>query len=230
MERDTEKAMPVKQLGSASSSSSIEDTEPDSAVLEPTYSIKTTKSRHSTASRRLDGTDPYENLEHAMTSDPDMIDAERAGADEEEDDDDEPIERTRTVLSTASAASRLPDYEVVFEENDPENPRNWPLWYRAWMLFSVAFTCWVVVLYSTTYASSTPGLMADFGSSTTVTTLGMTTYLLGLATGSIFLAPMSELYGRQPVYVACLLLWAVLIIPSGVAQSLTAILVSRFFW
>jgi MFS family permease len=71
--------------------------------------------------------------------------------------------------------------------------------------------------------------MAEFGTSTTVTTLGMTTYLFGFACGSVVLAPMSELLGRQKVYMGCLVIWAVLIVPSGVAQTFATILVARFF-
>lgn len=184
-------------------------------MLEP---IRTNRSQRSIATQhRLDGTDPFENLEHALTPDVDP-DAGR-------------ITHTRTAASAAtSVTSRPPDFEVIFEEGDPENPRNWPLWYRIWMISVVAFTGWMTVLFSTSYTSSMPGLMDEFGTSNTVTTLGMTTYLLGLAAGSIVWAPASELYGRQAVYMACLAVWAILVIPSAVAHSFVTILVSRFFW
>ena len=40
--------------------------------------------------------------------------------------------------------TRHPGFEVVFEEDDPENPINWPGWYRAWTVATVAFSAWVV--------------------------------------------------------------------------------------
>ena len=232
MEPDAEKGLPLDKentTASFSSNGTSNDSRANSPSRESFGRVKTNRSRRSsTATRRLDGTDPYENMERSMSA---------VAADDEDDDDDdddaddgEPTHRTRTNLSTASGASRHPDFEVVFEEGDPENPRNWPTWYRVWMLFAISFTCWVTVLYSTTYASSTPGLMEEFGSSTTVTTMGLTTYLLGLAAGSVFLAPLSELYGRQPVYMTCLVVWAVLIIPSALAKNLETIIVARFFW
>jgi MFS family permease len=73
------------------------------------------------------------------------------------------------------------------------------------------------------------GLAEEFGASTTVTTLGLTTYLLGLAAGSLIVAPLSELYGRQKVYIVCLTVWALLILPCALATSLTEIIVVRFF-
>lgn len=40
--------------------------------------------------------------------------------------------------------------------------------------------------------------------SQTIVILGMTTYLLGLACGPLVLAPLSELYGRRPIYLTSL--------------------------
>ncbi|KAG6048904.1 hypothetical protein E4U39_006801 [Claviceps sp. Clav50 group G5] len=140
----------------------------------------------------------------------------------------EPVAYIRTGPSIGSIASRQPEFEVDFSDNDPENPLNWALWYRCWVIFCVSFATWAATLYSTSYTSSMSGLMAEFGASKTLVTLGMTTYLLGLAAGSLVVAPLSELYGRQKVYMVCLLLWAVLIVPCGLAKSLTTIIVVRF--
>lgn len=140
----------------------------------------------------------------------------------------EPITYTKSGASMASAASRAPEFEVLLEADDPENPRNWPIWYRAWAIFVVSFGTWVVVLYSTSYTGSTLGLMEEFGASKMTTTMGVTSYLLGLATGSLVLAPMSELYGRQRVYLVCMSISTLLIIPCGMAKSLTTIIVVRF--
>ncbi|KAI9902004.1 hypothetical protein N3K66_003821 [Trichothecium roseum] len=212
---DEEAAVPKTSVDYSSTSSA------DTPVrLEPIRTTRTNLSQRSVGSRRLDGTDPYENLEHCLSHDPEM---------EIREAETHAIGQTKTAASAWSTASRPPDFEVIFEDGDPENPKNWPFWYRTWILVVVAFTCWVVVLYSTSYTSSTPGLVKEFGSSTTITTLGMTMYLLGLATGSLIVAPLSELYGRRPVYMICLCIWALLILPSALAKSLTAIIVSRYF-
>ncbi|KAH7015164.1 major facilitator superfamily domain-containing protein [Ilyonectria destructans] len=199
------------------SSSSYSST--DSPVLEPIKTADTQRSRRSFATRRSHESDIYEALEHALTPDVET-EAEREAR--------EPITYTRTGTSIASAASRPPDFEVIFEEGDPENPRNWPFWYRAWITVSVSYSTWVIVLYSTCYTASLPGLIDEFGSTTTTATLGLSTYLLGLATGSLVVAPMSELFGRRPVYMICLVLWCILVIPCALATSLTEILVVRF--
>ena len=53
--------------------------------------------------------------------------------------------------------------------------------------------------------------------------------MLGLALGSMALAPMSEMYGRKPVYVGSMFIFTVLIIPCGLATSLAEVIIVRFF-
>lgn len=125
--------------------------------------------------------------------------------------------------------SRQPEFEVVLDQNDPRNPRGWSTLYRAWVIATVSFSAWVVVLYSTSYMSSALGLQDELDVSSLAATTGLTTYLLGLALGSLLSAPLSELYGRRIVYILSLFIWILLIIPCGVAESFTAILVARFF-
>jgi MFS transporter len=157
------------------------------------------------------------------------------------DDDDEEIgpdgaHQTPAQLDAAlyktqtsgSTASRPPDFEVTFGPDDPENPKNWPMWYQVWVLVVISLSCWIVVLYSTSYTASIPGLMREFNASKTYTTLGMTTYLLGLATGCLVVAPLSELYGRQRVYLVCMFCSSIMIIPCGLANSLEQQFASRF--
>jgi hypothetical protein len=137
---------------------------------------------------------------------------------------------TGTVTSIGTTGSRLPDFEVDFGPNDPDNPRNWPLWYRGLTIGTVSYATWTVVLYSTSYTSSMPGMMKDFGiDNEPLTTLGITFYLIGLAIGSMLLAPASEIWGRRPVYAVALLVFSILVIPCALATSLPEVLVVRLF-
>ncbi|KAL2257459.1 hypothetical protein VTK26DRAFT_143 [Humicola hyalothermophila] len=182
---------------------------------------------------------PLSPLAHALADPITPIDIQVPGREDDDDDldvvdqddgrDPPPLDLARTRTSIASSASRPPDFEVILDEDDPENPKNWPLWYRSWTVFTVSFATWVVVLYSTSYTATVPGLMEEFNvPSRPVATLGLTTYLLGLAAGSVVVAPMSEMYGRRIVYLVCLGVFVVLIIPCALAESLTAMVVVRF--
>jgi MFS family permease len=137
---------------------------------------------------------------------------------------------TKTGTSIATNGSRIPSFEVDFEENDPDDPRNWPMWYKGLTMGAVSFSTWVVVLYSTSYTSSMPGMMKEFNEkSEPIATLGITMYLVGLAVGSLILAPLSEIYGRRPVYIGSLLFYTLLVLPCALATSLPEILIVRFF-
>ncbi|GJN72150.1 hypothetical protein PLICBS_006222 [Purpureocillium lilacinum] len=124
-------------------------------------------------------------------------------------------------------SERPEEFQVAFDSDDPEDPKNWPTWYRVWVMVTVSFCAWVVVLYSTSYTSAVPGLREEFHVSRVAGTMGMTAYLLGLAVGSLIAPPLSELYGRRVVYLGCLCCWAVFVIPGGLAQSLASIIAVR---
>lgn len=56
----------------------------------------------------------------------------------------------------------------------------------------------------------------------------MTFYLLGLAFGVLFMAPLSETYGRKPVFVISMIFFTLFTIPAAKATSITEIIVVRF--
>lgn len=86
-----------------------------------------------------------------------------------------------------------------------------------------------VAVYSTSYTTGLNEMMVDFQTSEPMVTLGVTTYLIGLAVGSVVLAPVSEIYGRKPVYMISMLLFVILVIPCGLATNLPEVLIVRFF-
>jgi hypothetical protein len=215
-EHEHEHEHELHQRPSSSSAESASESPRFEAIKPPT-----TKSRRSSAeTQRIDNEELYQTLGHVTTTDLET-EAERRAR--------EPLAYTRTGASLTSVASRPAEFEVTFDENDPENPKCWSLSYRCWCVFVASFGTWATTLYSSSYTASTPGLVEEFGTSTTLVTMGLTTYLLGLAAGTLVFAPMSELYGRRMVYIVGLTCWAILIIPAGVAKSLTTIIVVRFF-
>ncbi|KAF2399401.1 MFS multidrug transporter [Trichodelitschia bisporula] len=126
--------------------------------------------------------------------------------------------------------TRDPGFEVDFGDDDPGDPKNYPLWYRGCCIFFVSFGALTAVLYSTSYTSGIPGLKVEFNiKSQTVAVLGITTYLIGMAVGSVILAPLSEMYGRRPIYLGAMFSFCILILPCGLAKSLSTILIVRFF-
>lgn len=133
-----------------------------------------------------------------------------------------------TTLGTTYTSD--PSFEVDFEDGTAENPRDWSSWYKAFVVFAISFSTLGVVVYSTSYTAALGPMKQDFGvTDETIPTLGVTTYLLGLAAGSLILAPISETYGRKPVYVVALFCFFVLVIPCARSESMSQIIIVRFF-
>lgn len=133
----------------------------------------------------------------------------------------------RTVSTTGTATDAA--FEVDFADGERVNPQNWPLWYKGVILAVMSYGTTCVVLYSTSYTSAIPGMMSAFRISDNVGILGVTTYLLGMATGAVILAPLSEMYGRRPIYIVALALFVISVIPCAVAKNIETILIFRFF-
>ena len=53
-------------------------------------------------------------------------------------------------------------------------------------------------------------------------------YLLGFAIGPMLLAPLSEYFGRNPVYIITIVLFAIIQIPTALATNIGGLLVLRF--
>ncbi|KAG9247578.1 cycloheximide resistance protein [Calycina marina] len=89
--------------------------------------------------------------------------------------------------------------------DDPENPLDWPTWLRWTLISLVSAMTFMAGLSSSMFAPSVPSLLVEFNSTnTTIGSLVVTIFVLGLATGPLFFAPLSELYGRTYVqHVGC---------------------------
>ncbi|QIX00005.1 hypothetical protein AMS68_005522 [Peltaster fructicola] len=133
----------------------------------------------------------------------------------------------RSVATTATSTD--PAFEVDFTESDPGDPQQWTLLRKCTIVAVMSYATTVVVLYSTSYTSAIPGMAAEFGIDELSGVLGMTTYLIGIACGSLVLAPLSEMYGRRPIYIGALALFILFVLPCALAQNMATILVMRFF-
>lgn len=69
----------------------------------------------------------------------------------------------------------------------------------------------------------------EFGVSTTVALLPLSFYNLGMAFGPVISSPLSETLGRKAVYLLTTPIFALFTLGSGLAQSLPALTICRFF-
>lgn len=69
----------------------------------------------------------------------------------------------------------------------------------------------------------------EFGVSSLVATLGLSSFVLGIGLGPAVISPLSESYGRRPIYLTTWLLFIISTIPSAVAKNIETIVITRFF-
>jgi len=122
------------------------------------------------------------------------------------------------------------EFEVGWDgDNDPMNPKSKSL-AQKWLIVlilaasSLCVTC-ASALYTFTYTQIEP----EFHVSREVATVGLSTFVCGLALGPMFLAPLSEFYGRRPIYIGAFGMYLIWLIPCAVANNIATMLVARFF-
>lgn len=85
-------------------------------------------------------------------------------------------------------------------------------------------TCWCAGSIS----SGALAIQKEFSVSAEIITLALSLYVLGFVVGPVLLAPLSEYFGRQPVYVASWFVLFMFQLPVALASNIGTILVCRF--
>jgi MFS family permease len=87
----------------------------------------------------------------------------------------------------------------------------------------------VVTLASSVYTGGIEGIKAHFDVSGVVATLGLSLFVLGFALGPLIWGPLSELYGRKPVYVISFMGFTAFSVGATCSPNIQSLLVLRFF-
>ncbi|MBE3050084.1 MFS transporter [Candidatus Bathyarchaeota archaeon] len=127
--------------------------------------------------------------------------------------------------------TRLDEGIVGWEDqDDPAMPLNFPR-RKKWLIVGLLSA----ITFVTPFASSilAPGIGAlgrEFGNEdATVGSMTVSIYLLGYCVGPLFLAPLSEMYGRRPVIAAANVFFCLWQMACAVAPNIESFIVFRFF-
>ncbi|KAL7666963.1 Major facilitator superfamily (MFS) profile domain-containing protein [[Candida] zeylanoides] len=124
----------------------------------------------------------------------------------------------------------VPISELKFDSvDDKDDPFNWPAWKKWYITMTVATICLTVSLGSSLYVSGVSEIEEAFGVSQELAISGLTFYLIGLALGPLFTAPLSELVGRKWIYIISLPVSMLFTMGIGLSQNIYSILIQRFF-
>ncbi|KAL0942955.1 MFS multidrug transporter [Colletotrichum truncatum] len=123
----------------------------------------------------------------------------------------------------------LKAFRVDFYPGDPSDPKCWSIRYRVLVIGMFAFTTLATGIYSTAYSSGINDMVKELGiTNSSLPLLGISLYLVGLALGALIMAPLSETFGRRPMYIGGLTVFLALIPIAALATNFTMVIVARF--
>lgn len=129
------------------------------------------------------------------------------------------------------SAEESDDSNIVWwnGDDDPENPLNFSKWLKVLNIAIVSAICFVTPLGSSMFAPGVPQLMTEFKSDNIeLASFVVSVYILGFAIGPLFFAPLSEIYGRLPVYYLCNVGFLAFTIACALATNLNMLIGFRF--
>ncbi|CAH0055267.1 unnamed protein product [Clonostachys solani] len=111
------------------------------------------------------------------------------------------------------------------KQQDPQNMSRTKKWAITCVLShaSLCVTCFSSI-YTTTYEK----MEAELGNDRILSVLGLSTFVLGLAFGPTLFGPLSEIYGRRPIYLTSWVAYLIFLIPPIVTESIFSIIACRF--
>lgn len=150
------------------------------------------------------------------------------------------LDQIRSQTSISTARRRRPsqhDLEkapvestefVTFKIDDPDHPHNWSRLFR-WYITLVASTVVLCVAYGSSIVTGGLGLIEErYHVSLEVAILTCSIMVCGFAVGPLLWSPLSEIIGRQPVYIISLGLYTIFNIPCALSPNIGGLLASRF--
>ncbi|KAK4050498.1 hypothetical protein OIO90_005081 [Microbotryomycetes sp. JL221] len=117
---------------------------------------------------------------------------------------------------------------LEWEANDPDNPYNWggrKKWTTTWI--NCIFTL-LTAFTGSAFAMGTDSMMAELDCSLELATLALSAFPLGFGLAPLVLAPLSEVYGRWPVYTGSCFVYMMFFLPMALGPNIASVIVARF--
>ncbi|RAH77942.1 multdrug transfer [Aspergillus japonicus CBS 114.51] len=117
-----------------------------------------------------------------------------------------------------------------YDEKDVDNPQNWSSFKKSIVTAVLWLYTFTVYCASAIYTPSVDGVMEEYNLDHTLSTLGLSLYILGYGIGPLIFSPISEIprIGRNAPYMITLFLYVLMAVPTALTRSFPAFLVLRF--
>ncbi|KAF2216420.1 hypothetical protein CERZMDRAFT_33226 [Cercospora zeae-maydis SCOH1-5] len=131
--------------------------------------------------------------------------------------------------------SRLPASEhddntiTKFLPRDAQNPRNWSTFRKWTIVASIGLVDLTVSFGASGFSPASSDFAAHFGLSSEIAGIGLSIFVLGLAFGPMFIAPLSEYYGRTALYLVPYGIFLICLALSAAVDNVPGFFVLRFF-
>ena len=207
--------------------------------LQKNVRLRLSQSAHHASNNNTSGPDlsiakpPSNNLKNGVGLDEKSPDAAcepqtAPNSDDQSDHQSSPSEELK--VPTKDVEANHEDICIVSYEgpDDPNNPQNWTLMQKIRTTLIVLSAGIVGGWASANDPTIIPQAMKTFGVSDVVESLSTGAYLIAFGCGSLISGPFSETVGRNPIYIATLLLFNIFIMAAGLAPNIGAQIVFRF--
>ncbi|KAK0736929.1 major facilitator superfamily domain-containing protein [Apiosordaria backusii] len=144
-----------------------------------------------------------------------------------------PSHLTPAILSHPYPGEGTPSSPYIVDflpgKTDPFNPMTYPN-YKKWIITLLQAVATLAVAFaSTAYSGGVFEIIRYFQVTPTMATLGISLFVFGFAIGPLLWAPLSEFYGRQPVFALTYMALMVFCAGAAGADTIETLVILRFF-
>ncbi|KAI2640331.1 MFS general substrate transporter [Hypomontagnella submonticulosa] len=124
-----------------------------------------------------------------------------------------------------------PDFYLVTWDgpDDPTNPYNWPQWTKWAVTILTSLGGMVTLMASTMMAPALPAISQDLHTDDATTQMTLSIFVLSYAFGPMLLAPMTEVFGRKPIWILSCCFYILWNTVCGFSLTNSVMIASRFF-
>ncbi len=142
--------------------------------------------------------------------------------------------RDHALLTTAvlhftyrGSGTEQDPYLVEFIPHDPRNPMVFPTWKKWAITIIMAIATLAIAFVSAAYSGGIRDILMEFKAGQEVGTLGISLFVLGFAIGPLLWAPLSELYGRQILFIGTYTVLTIFNAGAAGANNMAALIAMR---
>lgn len=131
------------------------------------------------------------------------------------------IKRTQSL----SLAPRVTSDGIIlvdwYTTDDQDNPLNWSVHKRRFIIFLLCLYTWVVYIGSAIYVAGEQGVMEQFGVGHAAASLPLSLYVLAYGLAPLLFGPLTEIpiIGRNSIYIITFVLFFIISIPTAIVNN-----------